>query len=185
MAESRYLILIRGINVGGKNTIPMEKLKECLMNEGFSDVTTYIASGNVMLTSDKKPERIKDIIEKALPKYFKLESDLIKVRVLTGLELKELIHNKPKGFGDAPEKYHSDVIFLIDADVKDVMPIFDPREGVDSIWEGKTVVYSQRLSEALPKSRLSKIIMSPYYKSMTIRSWSTVTKLLDLLEKQS
>ena len=60
------------------------------------------------------------------------------------------------------------------------MPIFNPREGVDKIWPGEGVVYSQRLGSERTKSRLSKIIESPLYKSMTIRSWNTTVKLLTL-----
>ena len=53
-----YVILIRGINVGGKNKIPMAGLKKCLEELGFSDVSTYIASGNVILKSKKGAKAI-------------------------------------------------------------------------------------------------------------------------------
>jgi uncharacterized protein (DUF1697 family) len=46
----------------------------------------------------------------------------------------------------------------------------------------KGVIYSQRLSAQRTKSRLNKAITTPLYKSMTIRSWTTTTKLLDLME---
>jgi uncharacterized protein (DUF1697 family) len=68
-------------------------------------------------------------------------------------------------------------------DVADVMPLFNPREGVDRVWPGEGVVYSERLSAQRTKSRLSAIIASPLYKSMTIRSWSTATKLLTMLDE--
>jgi len=54
---------------------------------------------------------------------------------------------------------------------------FNPREGVDRIWQGEGVIYSQRLSAQRTKSRLSTVMSSPLYKSMTIRSWSTTVKL--------
>jgi uncharacterized protein (DUF1697 family) len=79
-------------------------------------------------------------------------------------------------------KYHSDAIFLMDIDADQVMPILNPREGVDKVWPGDGVIYSQRLSAERTKSRLNRIMASPLYKSMTIRSWSTTTKLLDLLK---
>jgi uncharacterized protein (DUF1697 family) len=47
-----YIIFLRGINVGGKNKIPMADLRKCLDELGFSNVSTYIASGNVILKSD-------------------------------------------------------------------------------------------------------------------------------------
>lgn len=66
----------------------------------------------------------------------------------------------------------------------EAMPVFDPREGVDKIWEGNGVVYSQRLSAQRTKSRLNKAIGTPQYKSMTIRSWNTTTKLLELMRQR-
>lgn len=178
-----YLILLRGINVGGKNKVPMAELKKCLTETlGYSNVSTYIASGNVILQSSKKPDGIKNDIETALPKVFKLDSELIKVLVLTSQQLQSVVDNRPKGFGDHPDKYHSDAIFTMGINVNDVMPIFKPREGVDAVWAGNGLVYSQRLSALRTKSRLGVIVMSPLYKSLTIRSWNTTMKLLDLIK---
>ena len=49
---NRYVVLLRGINVGGKNLIKMTALKACLEQAGFADVVTYIQSGNVLLSSE-------------------------------------------------------------------------------------------------------------------------------------
>jgi uncharacterized protein (DUF1697 family) len=178
-----YVILMRGINVGGKNKVPMAGLKKCLEELGFSNVSTYIASGNVILISNKDADEIKAQIEEALPKNFKLDNELIKVLVLTRDQLQAVIDTKPEGFGEQPEKYHSDAIFLMGIDSAQTMTVFDSREGVDKVWPGVGVIYSQRLSSQRTKSRLSKIMATPLYKSMTIRSWSTTTKLLEILEK--
>jgi uncharacterized protein (DUF1697 family) len=178
-----YLILLRGINVGGKNKVAMAALKKCLEELGYSNVSTYIASGNVILKSDKSAARIQAEIEEALPKTFKLDSELIKVLVLSRKQLEAVIDKKPKGFGEEPEKYHSDAIFMMDIDADEAMPVFKPREGVDAVWKGDAVIYSQRLSAQRTKSRLGQIVGTPVYKSMTIRSWSTTTKLLELLKK--
>jgi len=178
-----YVVLIRGINVGGKNKMSMTLLRECLSKLGYLDVSTYIASGNVLLRSDKKPATIKREIEAALPKHFKLDSELIKVLVLSKSQLQTVVSKKPKGFGEEPTKYHSDVIFLIDVTPKEVLSVFDPREGVDTIWPGKEVIYSQRLSAMRTKSKLGKVIGTAAYKSMTIRSWATTAKLWVLLKK--
>lgn len=179
-----YVVLLRGINVGGKNKVPMADLKNCLVQLGFIDVITYIASGNVILKSTQSAERVKSQIEKALPAKFKLDSELIKVLVLTPNQLEAIIAKKPKDFGDYPEKYYSDVIFLLDIGADEALKVFDPRAGVDMIWQGDSVIYSQRLSTKRTQSRLSKIAMSPLYKSMTIRSWNTTTKLLMLLNNK-
>jgi len=178
-----YVILLRGINVGGKNKMPMSDLKKCLGDLGFSNVSTYIASGNVILKSDKSAKEVKAQIEKALPENFELDSELIKVLVLTRDQFRAVLDKKPKGFGEQPEKYHSDTIFLMGIDAAQAMSVFDPREGVDTVWPGEGVIYSQRLSSQRTKSRLSKIIGTPAYQSMTIRNWNTTTKLLQMLEE--
>lgn len=179
-----YVVLLRGINVGGKNKVPMAELKMCLAQLGFIDVITYIASGNVILKSAQSAEIVKDHIEKALPVQFKLDSDLIKVLVLTSNQLEAIVAQKPKDFGDHPEKYYSDVIFLLNMSSDEALKVFNPRAGVDKIWQGDSVIYSQRLSSRRTQSRLSKIAVSPLYKSMTIRSWNTTTKLLMLLNSK-
>ena len=178
-----YVVLLRGINVGGKNKVPMAALKKCLEDLGYTNVSTYIASGNVILESKKRPAKVQAEIEAALLKSFTLDSELIKVLVLSREQLQAVIDNKPKGFGEQPGKYHSDAIFLMGISSAETMDIFDPREGVDAVWPGDGVIYSQRLSAERTKSRLGKIVGTPPYKSMTIRSWSTTTKLLDLLSK--
>jgi uncharacterized protein (DUF1697 family) len=67
-------------------------------------------------------------------------------------------------------------------DPSTAMKVFDPRPGVDAVWPGKGVIYSQRLSAERTKSRLGKIVGTPAYKSMTIRSWATTLALLERME---
>jgi uncharacterized protein (DUF1697 family) len=178
-----YVILLRGVNVGGKNKVPMTELKKTLEELGYSNVSTYIASGNVILKSEKNADAIKAQIEAALPRKFQLDDALVKVLVLTHRQFQAVIDNKPEGFGEQPDKYHSDAIFLVDVDPAEAMRAFDPREGVDKVWSGDGVIYSQRLSAQRTKSRLGKIVGTPAYKSMTIRNWNTTTKLLEILRK--
>ena len=177
-----YLVLLRGINVGGKNKVPMAPLRALLDRLGYEDVSTYIASGNVILRSQRSASAIKREIEAELPKAFKLDSELVAVHVLTHAQLKAIVDDRPTGFGDERDTYHSDAIFLIDIDVDEAIEVFDPREGVDAVWPGDGVIYSQRLSAERTKSRLGRIVGTPAYRSMTIRSWQTTTKLLELLE---
>jgi uncharacterized protein (DUF1697 family) len=178
-----YVILLRGINVGGKNQVSMADLRTCLEDLGYSNVSTYIASGNVIVASDKRPDEIQVQIETVLPKIFTLDSELIKVLVQTRKQLQAIIDNKPEGFGEQPEKYHSDAIFLMGIDAVQALSVFDPREGVDKVWPGDGVIYSQRLSSERTKSRLNKVMTTPAYRSMTIRSWNTTTQLLEMLRK--
>jgi uncharacterized protein (DUF1697 family) len=180
---TRYLVLLRGINVGGKNPVPMARLRELLEELGYSDIATYIASGNVVLRSDRPAAEIQAQIEEALPRTFRLHSELVAVLVLTHAQLQAVIDHKPDGFGAQPDTFHSDVIFLMGIDAETALTAFDPRAGVDTVWPGKGVIYSQRLSAERTKSRLNKVMSSPLYKSMTIRNWATTTALLDLLDR--
>lgn len=176
-----YLLLLRGINVGGKNIVSMAELRKLLEGLGYAGVSTYIASGNALLQSGKTAGEIKAKVEAVLPRTFKLDSKLIKVLVLTRKQLQAVIDNKPPRFGEQPGKYHSDAIFLMEIKENQAMQAMNPREGVDKVWPGNGVIYSQRLSAQRTKSRLNAIMASPLYKSMTIRSWSTTMKLLDMI----
>jgi uncharacterized protein (DUF1697 family) len=180
---TRYLVLLRGINVGGRNKVPMAALRDLLESHGHTKVSTYIASGNVILSSDQSAAAIKRELEDALPKTFKLDSELVAVLILTLAQLRSVVRERPKGFGDHPETYHSDAVFLIEIDAPTAMQVFDPRPGVDEVWPGPGVIYSQRLSAERTKSRLNKIMGSPAYKSMTIRSWQTTLALLERMEE--
>jgi uncharacterized protein (DUF1697 family) len=180
---STYVVLLRGINVGGKNKVPMADLRTCLEELEFSDVSTYIASGNVILDSEKRPDEIQAVIEAALPSRFRLDSETIKALVLSYDQLKAIIGEKPAGFGEQPDTYASDAIFLIGIDSAEAMSVFSPRDGVDSVWPGEGVIYSQRLSAERARSRLGKIVGTPAYRLMTIRNWQTTTKLLELLDR--
>ncbi len=179
----RYVVLLRGINVGGKNNLSMAALKECLGGLGYGNVATYINSGNVIADSTKSAAAVEAEIETVLPREFKLDSKLIRVLALPNATFTAMAVGRPKGFGDEPGKYHSDAIFLMRGlALKDAVTAFDPREGVDAFWPGKGVIYHRRLSALRTRSKLNKVLATPFYKSMTIRSWQTTQKLLAMLE---
>jgi uncharacterized protein (DUF1697 family) len=179
-----YLVLLRGINVGGRNKVPMAKLREVLEDAGFANVSTYIASGNVFLDSKLSRSKVAAAIEALLPKAFKLDTELVRVAVLSAADLEAVVKNRPRGFGGEPSKYHSDAIFLMGIDADDAMAAFSPRDGVDRVWPGKGVIYHQRLSAERTKSRMGRIAATPHYGSLTIRSWQTTLALLDLMQKR-
>jgi uncharacterized protein (DUF1697 family) len=178
---SRYVAFLRGINVGGKNSVPMVRLRAVLEELGFADVATYIASGNVILDSERSAGETGALIEEALPREFALHDGRVRVLVLAQGQLQAIVDNRPEGFGSQPDRYHSDAIFLMGIEATDAMAVFDPRPGVDAVWPGEGVIYSQRLSAERTRSRLSKIIGTPAYKSMTIRNWNTTTTVLKML----
>jgi uncharacterized protein (DUF1697 family) len=177
----KYLVLLRGINVGGKNKVAMVQLRECLKELGYKNVSTYINSGNAILESDKKPPEITKKIETTLPKKFQLDSELIKIFVFTPADIQEVLKEAPTKFGREPDLYHTDIIFYQDITEEEALSVFKPHPDVDKIWAGPGVVYSQRLSALRTKSRLGKIIGTKPYQSMTIRTWNTVNKLYDLM----
>ena len=181
---TRYVVLLRGINVGGRNKVPMAALRDLLESHGHTKVSTYIASGNVILSSDQSAVAIKRELEEALPRTFKLDSELVAVLVLTLAQLRAVVRDRPKGFGDQPDTYHSDAVFLMGIDAAEAIAVFSPKEGVDTVWPGDGVIYSGRLSARRTASRLNRIMASPLYKSMTIRSWQTTLALRDLMRNR-
>ena len=180
-----YLVLLRGINVGGKNRVPMAELRSVIEDLGFANVSTYIASGNAFLDSDLSAAKVASKIEAALPKAFKLDAELIRIAVLSRVELEAVVKRRPKGFGDDPGKFHSDAIFLMGIDADEAMTVFSPKEGVDKVWPGDGVIYSQRISARRTESRLNRIVGTVPYQSMTIRSWQTTLALRELMRKRS
>jgi uncharacterized protein (DUF1697 family) len=177
-----YVALLRGINVGGNNKVPMADLKACLEDLGYEHVRTYINSGNVIFTSDGSAEQAAKRIEDVLLKSFKATFVPIKVLVISRNQLAAIVAKAPPGFGQEPGKYHSDVVFLIGKSVAEAMQHVEVHPEVDVAWAGDEAIYYRRLSAKRTKSRLPKIAGKPIYKSMTIRSWSTVSKLYALME---
>ena len=175
--DQRFVVFIRGINVGGKSSVPMAQLRELLLANGFTNVITLLNSGNVVLQSSDSAQLISTRIETLLGENFSLEPNAGGTHVLSGSQLRKAISNAPQEFGTQPEKYHSDVIFLMGIDSAEAIAAFTPREGVDTIWAGDGVIYSQRLSTERTKSRLNRVMQLPLYKSMTIRTWNTVLKI--------
>ena len=180
---NQYLVLLRGINVGGKNIIKMMDLKSSFEEMGFSNVLTYIQSGNVVLQSDEKDKAVLITkIEKGLSKRFNFEA---KVVVIAQKELAAIVKSAPEGFGKEEKKYRYDVIFLKEPlTPKEAMESVRVREGVDTAHTGKQALYFSRLISRASQSYLTKIIGMPVYQNMTIRYWNTTTKLLVLMEGQ-
>jgi len=118
-----YVVLVRGINVGGLNKVSMAGLKKCLEGLGFSNVSTFLNTGNVILDSDKPAKQVAEVIDNALPATFKLDSDLVRVLALSRSQFRAVVDGKPKGFGEEPGKYHSDAIFLMGITAAKAMPV--------------------------------------------------------------
>jgi uncharacterized protein (DUF1697 family) len=180
MPVRRYVALLRGINVGGRNKVAMPELRQAFEDAGYDAVRTYIQSGNVLFESAAARRSLEDDIERVLEARFKTP---LVVVVRSREQYRDVVGDAPVGFGDEPETYHSDVIFLrAPLTAKQAMRVVSPRDGVDQVWPGTGVLYTARLNAELSKSRLGTIVGTAEYQRMTIRSWTTTTKLLSLLD---
>ena len=171
------LALLRGINVGGKNLVKMAELRDAFATLGAEDVQTVIASGNVLYRGTPGAAEL----EAGLSERFGIA---LKVVVLTADELLAVVDTAPDGFGEPQD--NCDVLFLRPPlTAAAAFALFDPREGIDRVWQGERVVYFARLRARASGSRLSNVIALPEYKEMTLRSWSTVTKLAALMRDRT
>ena len=177
---SRYVALLRGINVGGNNLIKMVALKACFEKHGFENVTTFIQSGNVVF--DAAAGRQADLvlqIEELLGATFNYAASVV---LRSHKQLRDIVERAPAGFGKQPAKYRYDVIFLKEPLKASVaLESVLTREGVDEAHAGTGVLYFSRLTSRASQSRLSQIVSSPIYKRLTIRNWNTTTKLLHMM----
>ena len=182
---ARYVALLRGINVGGKNAVPMPALKAAFEGAGFQDVRTYIQSGNVLFGAPSSSQaeltrRVERIIRSAFDHY---DASVV---LRSRSQMRAVVEKAPKGFGKEPAKYRCDVVFLnapltAKAAIRDV----STKEGVDRIWAGTGVLYMSRLDSRATQSRLNRVASLPIYRSMTIRNWNTTTKLRQLLDAKN
>lgn len=180
MSTKRYLVLLRGINVGGNNIIKMADLRECFKEMGFSCVATYIQSGNVIFASSKSATAIISTVEKGLAKHFNYKTPIF---LITQKQLQDAVSGAPETFGSEPKKYRYDVMFLRkNLTAKKALGQIETREGVDTAEAGKGVVYFSRLIAKATRSYMPKVVKLPIYKDMTIRNWNTTNKLLKLME---
>ena len=183
MKHIPYLALLRGINVGGNNLIAMSALKSCFERQGFTDVRTYIQSGNVLFSSaEKNRERLVEDIERMLSIQFSYSA---RVALLSFDELRYIVKAAPKDFGANPEKYRYDVIFLRSSlTPRAVIKSLSVKKGVDTVRAGKRVLYFSRLIAKATQSHLSRLAQLPIYKEMTIRNWNTTMKLFSMMENE-
>lgn len=176
-----YVVLFRGINVGGRNKVPMAALRDHLAAD-FADVRTYIQSGNVLLDSEMPPLEVAANIDAGLPSAFALDSDLVRVLVLDADAFREVVTGAPEGFGTEPERYRYDVLYYMGVTANEVEPYIVVNPDVDEVVVGERAVYHRRLAARATRSRINRIIGSPIYPSLTIRNWNTTLKLAAMLD---
>ena len=179
--DETWVALLRGINVGGANVIPMVGLRAAFEAIGFRDVRTYIQSGNVMFRAPVADARRREArIERALSAEFSYAATVV---LRSAAQLRAIVRAAPRGFGTAPLEFRYDVVFLkASLTAEDVLAAVRTRDGVDRAWPGEGVVYFSRLISRATQSHLSRIATLPLYKQVTIRNWNTTTRLSRLIE---
>ncbi len=182
MAATRYIALLRGINVGGRNPVAMADLRAAFEAGGYEAVSTYIQSGNVLFETDAPAASLEADIEARFEARFGLP---LLVVVRSHAQLQRIVAKAPAAFHAPPGTYHADVVFLKPPlTSRQAMRVVQLRDEVDQAWPGTGVLYFARLSARRTQSRMSKIMGTPEYTQMTIRNWSTTTKLLALLDER-
>ena len=178
---TRYVALLRGINVGGKNLIRMPELRAVFDANGFENVSTYIQSGNVLFDAPGAPApQLTKRIEKMLAKSF----DYVPIVVVRSRkQMRAIVDRAPGGFGSQPAKYRYDVFFLKEPlTAKAAMKHVPTNPAVDTAYAGTGVIYFSRLTAKATASRVNKFVVSAIYQSVTTRNWNTTRKLLELME---
>jgi uncharacterized protein (DUF1697 family) len=176
----RYVALLRGINVGGRNKVPMAALRDVLA-EDFGEVRTYIQSGNVALDSTESAAGVATHLERLLPSAFDLDSELIRVLVLDRDSYAQVVAEAPPGFGSDNDTYRYDVGFFVGVSAADVEPHVPTNPDVDVVSWGEHAFYHRRVIALASRSRVNRVVGTPAYASLTIRNWRTTTTLAGML----
>lgn len=174
-----YVALLRGINVGGNNKIEMAKLRLTFERLGFENVKTFIASGNVVFrTSTANEIALAETIETAIEKDFRFHVDVL-LRDLPNIE--KLVKALPDDWAETKETRCYAMFLWQEVDnpkVLEQMPFNPDIEDMKYI-PGVVVWHIKRAN--ITKSRVLKIIGTPFYKRLTMRNTNTVRKLYDLM----
>jgi uncharacterized protein (DUF1697 family) len=174
---ARQIVLLRGINLAGRNRIAMPDLREALAGAGFEDVQTYVQSGNVVLTSKVKPEQTARRCEKLINERYGLD---VKVVVRTRDELARVVENDPLAdVAKDPKRYQ--VSFLDDEiDDEAVRRLEAVRAEPERLVVDGREIYAWHPA-GVARSKLWALLAGKGLGvTATARNWTTVTKLLEL-----
>ena len=170
----RWVVLLRAVNLGGRNKVPMAELRALLEEAGYGAVRTYIASGNVLLDGPRSKTAVAEEVERLIADAFGVTTTAI---VRKPAELATLVEGHP--FGRDTSRSH--VVFLAGRPAKkavdslaaaDHSPDRAAVEGADVYVQYGGGVQGARLSAA----RLERLLGVP----ATHRNWRTVAALAEL-----
>jgi uncharacterized protein (DUF1697 family) len=177
----KYIALLRGINVGGNNKVPMAELKALFEREGFAGVSTYINSGNVIFScapqgAEALQKRCEAMIEAAFGFF-------VAVCVISARELAEALDHAPAWWGTNKDSKHNAIFVIPPATPEDIyaqVGQFKP-EYEQAAYYGRLIFWSAPM-ETFSRTRLSRVVGTPVYDRITIRNANTALKLRQLAE---
>lgn len=181
----KYIVLLRGINISGKNKISMNELKKELEKIGYENIFTYLNSGNVILESNtKNKNEMKCNIEKMIKEKFGLDN--IPVFIITKDELNELLSNQPKWWGLDNKEIYDNIIFIIPPTTYEEVynTLGDPKESLERVEEYKNnIFWSYNLKDYRKTNWWSKTANTSVANKITIRTANTMKKVLELCNR--
>jgi len=173
-----YVALLRGINVGGNNKVEMKKLKTTFELLGFTNVVTYINSGNIIFEElSKEQSVINSEIERAIKQDFQLE---IKVLIRNSENIETICRELPTTW-IKNEMMRTDVMFLWEKfDRPEIIELLQINP-VDNVKYLSGAVLWNVEGKNYSKSGMIKLMGTELYKNMTIRNVNTVRKLHQIM----
>ncbi len=181
----QYAALFRGINVGGMNAVKMDELKKLFEELGFSEVRSYIQSGNILFASDLGRDEIHEKLMAGFQQHFGFEAGIhLRSRdelaaVVAGLPFTE--EEIQAAEASDPKVAHLYVYFLdqpIGPEQLDVIRM--EYDGPDQIATDHSEIYLLT-HQGMRQSRMPSRIVKTFTAS-TARNWSTTTRLLEMLD---
>jgi uncharacterized protein (DUF1697 family) len=176
----RYVVFLRGINLGSSRRVAMTELRKTLQKAGYQHVRTLLQSGNVVLSSNANPATLERDLTRTLRKAFGME---IAVVVRTREELAAVIARDPfAGHADDPARYQ--VSFLsAEPDSRGVRELEEAQVSPERVVVIGREVYAWHPG-GVGRSELAKLITDRRLGvGVTARNWRTLTKLLELADQ--
>jgi uncharacterized protein (DUF1697 family) len=175
----KYIALLRGINVGGKNKVSMEDLKACFEKAGFQNTMTYINSGNVIFDSDEQnTTKLIKKREEIITKEFKFPISLAVIDVNT---LKEALEHAPKWWGEDSDSKHNAIFVIQPATAEKVAAEAGKiKPEYEQVYLYKEIIFWSAPLKTFSRTRWSKVVGTKAYRDITIRNANTTKKLLEL-----
>jgi uncharacterized protein (DUF1697 family) len=174
-----YLALLRGINVGGKNKLPMRDLIAMFVDAGCNNVRTYIQSGNVVFDADPDaPARLPGLVAAAIADRFGYRTPVI---LRTAEQVGRVVSGNPFLRAGAPEETLH-VMFLANQPAPDRIAALDPDRSPPDAFHVRGAEVYLKLPNGVADSKLTNAYFdSKLGTTSTGRNWRTVTKLLDMI----